>query len=153
MTAINFYQLQRSSLEEALEKLLQKVLGGQARAVVLAGSEERVEVLNAALWTLSPSSFLPHGSRRDGHAASQPVWLTTEDENPNGASVLVLTDGMVSKRVQDYERCLELFDGDDAAAVTAARDRWRGYKAEGHTLSYWQQNPNGGWEKKEGQDT
>ena len=153
MTAINFYQLQRSTLEEALGKLLKKVLGGQARAVVLAGSEERVEALNAALWTLSPSSFLPHGSHRDGHGDLQPVWLTTADENPNGASVLVLTDGMVSKRVQDYERCLELFDGDDAAAVTAARDRWRVYKAEGHTLSYWQQKPNGGWEKKEGQDT
>lgn len=152
MTAISFYQLQKSTLEQALEKLLLKVLEGGGRAVVRVGSQARVETLNAALWTLSPSSFLPHGSHRDGHPASQPVWLTVEDENPNDANVLVLADGMVSERVGDYERCLELFEGADAAAVTAARDRWRQYQGEGHRLLYWQQTPSGGWEKKKEQD-
>jgi len=142
--------LQRSTLEQALGKLLEKVLEGEGRAVVLAGSQERVETLNAALWTAAPSSFLPHGSLRDGHAADQPVWLTVEDENPNGANVLVLTDGTGSERLGDFERCLDLFEGEDPAAVTAARERWRRYQADGHTLTYWQQTPSGSWEKKEG---
>ncbi|MEW5703613.1 MAG: DNA polymerase III subunit chi [Pseudomonadota bacterium] len=150
MTAINFYHLQRSTLEQALGQLLEKAAAGRTRAVVLAGSEERVEALSAALWVAPPGGFLPHGSCRDGHAEDQPVWLTTEDENPNQASVLVLTDGRSSERLGEYERCLDLFDGQDPSAVAAARERWRRYQTEGHELIYWQQTPAGGWEKKKG---
>jgi len=43
---------------------------------------------------------------------------------------------------------LELFDGRDETAVVETRERWKAYKAAGHTVVYWQQTPNGGWEKK-----
>jgi DNA polymerase-3 subunit chi len=149
MTEIGFYHLTRTPLERALPKLLERVLASGMRAVVLAGSPERVEALDAALWTYEQLSFLPHGSARDGDAEYQPIWLTTEDENPNGAKVLVLTDGAASFHVADYARCLDMFDGRDPAAVEAARGRWKEFKQAGHTLAYWQQNETGGWERKE----
>ncbi len=148
MTDIAFYHLQGSPLESALPKLLKKTLEAGKRAVVMAGSEARVEALNGVLWTYDQDSWLPHGSPRDGNAEAQPVWLTTDDENPNGASFLFLTDGATSEKVGDYERCFELFDGNDPAAVEAARGRWSGYKDIGHTLTYWQQNEAGRWEEK-----
>ena len=148
MTEINFYHLTRSTLERALPRLLEKALQSGARAVVMAGSAERVEALNGHLWTYEPDAFLPHGSAKDGNAALQPVWLTVADENPNDASLLFLTDGAVSQRVGDFARCFELFDGRDEAAVAAARERWKQMKAEGHVIAYWQQNDRGGWEKK-----
>ena len=148
MTEIGFYHLQRTPLDRALPKLLEKVLQAGKRAVVMAGSPERVEALNAGLWTYEKDGFLPHGSKADGQAEHQPIWLTTEDENPNGATVLLLADGATSARIAQYERCLEIFDGNDESAVTAARARWSEYKAAGHGLAYWQQTPSGGWEKK-----
>lgn len=147
MTDVNFYHLQRSSLEQTLPKLLEKVLQAGKRAVVMARSEERVEALNTLLWTYDPNSFVPHGSKVDGNPAEQPVWLTTEDENPNGASVLLLTDGAVSARLGEYERCLEVFDGRDTERVAEARERWTGYRSAGHAVTYWQQGERG-WEKK-----
>jgi DNA polymerase-3 subunit chi len=150
MTEVGFYHLTRTPLERALPKLLERVLAGGMRAVVVAGSAERVEALNAALWTYEQLSFLPHGSAKDGLAEDQPIWLTTEDENPNGASVLVLTDGVGSAQVGQFARCLDMFDGRDVDAVAAARERWKAMKAGGHTLAYWQQNEAGSWEKKEG---
>jgi DNA polymerase III subunit chi len=42
---------------------------------------------------------------------------------------------------------LDLFDGNDEAALAAARRRWAAAKAAGHALSYWQQGARG-WEKK-----
>ena len=82
MTQIGFYHLTRSPLEQALPKLLDKALAAGYRAVVLAGSSERVEALSDRLWTYEPESWLPHGSAKDGDAALQPIWLTATDENP-----------------------------------------------------------------------
>lgn len=148
MTEIAFYHLSRLPLEKALPKLLEKTLAAAKRALVMAGSEERVESLNAALWTYDQGSWLPHGSGRDGRPALQPVWLTHRDENPNGAVYLFLTDGARSARVAEYERCFELFDGGDPAAVAAARERWTAYQAAGYTLAYWQQSEGGGWQRQ-----
>lgn len=147
-TEVNFYHLTRSSLEEALPRLLVKTLQAGERAVVMLGSPERVDVLNTHLWTYDPNSFLPHGTARDGDAERQPIWLTHLDENPNGASFLFVADHARSQRLDDYRRCFELFDGRDEQAVDEARTRWKAYKAAGHTLVYWQQTPAGGWEKK-----
>src|SRR5215468_6345927 len=150
MTEIRFYHLQRTGLEAALPPWLEKTLDRGQRAAVIAGSPERVEHLTGHLWTYNDRSFLPHGSGSDGHAEQQPIWLTAEDENPNGAQVLFLTDGAASQQVGRFQLCVELFDGNDEAAVQAARRRWQSYKAAGHQLTYWQQTAQGRWEQKAG---
>lgn len=148
MSEIWFYHLQRQTLETALPALLEKALAAGKRAVVMLGSAERVEALDNLLWTYDDRSFLPHGSAADGFAAEQPVWLTEADENPNAAHILVLADGARSAQVAGFERCLELFDGNDPAAVSAARLRWQAYQEAGHALAYWQQDSRGKWERK-----
>ena len=148
MTEVRFYHLQRRTLEQALPKILEKVLERGWRAVVLAGSPERVDTLNQHLWTFDAGSFLPHGAARDGFADQQPVWLTSDDENPNGATVLVTVDGSFSDHMDRYDLICDLFDGNDPDAVTAARDRWKTCKAAGFDLTYWQQNDRGGWDKR-----
>jgi len=125
VSEIWFYHLQRQTLEAALPALLEKALAVGKRAVVMLGSEERVEAIDNLLWTYDDRSFLPHGSARDGFASEQPVWLTQADENPNGAQILVLADGARSSHLGEFERCLELLDGNDPAAVGAARLRWK----------------------------
>ncbi|NQV85265.1 MAG: DNA polymerase III subunit chi [Rhodospirillales bacterium] len=147
MTEIAFYHLQTVPLEQALPKLLEKTLEAGKRALVMVASEERVESLNGHLWTYAPESWLPHGSDKDGDAEDQPVWLSSDDANPNGAQFLFLTDGATSGRVAEFDRCFEIFDGRDAAAVDAARVRWKAYAADGHDLTYWRQSEHGGWEK------
>ena len=148
MSEIRFYHLQRTRLEAALPRMLERVLERGERAVVMLGSEERVEALAAHLWTYSDRGFLPHGTAQDGYAADQPVWLTDKDENPNGAQVLFLADGAESGKVAAFRLCVELFDGSDDQAVAAARRRWAAYKVAGHALSYYQQNEAGAWEQK-----
>ena len=148
MTDIGFYHLTRTGLDRALPKLLEKVLASGARAVVVTGSAERVEQLSTVLWTYDPASFLPHGTARDGEASVQPIWLTDHPENPNGAGIVVLTEGATVPDLDTYQRCLDLFDGRDEAAVAEARTRWTAARAAGHAVTYWQQNERGGWERK-----
>lgn len=146
MTEIRFYHLRTTALERALPQLLEKILGRGDRAVVMAGSPERVAALDTALWTYDDRSFLPHGSKRDGFAEEQPIWLTVAPENPNGAKVLVLADGAVAE-VGGWPMVLEIFDGNSDDAVAAARERWKVHKAAGHELTYWKQDEQGRWER------
>jgi DNA polymerase-3 subunit chi len=147
---VDFYHLQSSSLERALPALLERVVAAGKRAVVMAASEDRIEALANHLWTYNPGAWLPHGTSKDGFADSQPIWLTDKEENPNGAGVLVLTDGMAAAFQGTFERCLDLFDGNATEAVTQARERWAQAKQAGHELHYWQQNEAGGWAEKAG---
>ena len=146
---ISFYHMTRTTLEAALPRMLEKTLERGQRAVVRAGSAERVEALNGWLWTYNDRAFLPHGSAQDGHPALQPIWLTDQDERPNEAQVLFLTDGATSEELAEYERCAVLFDGNDETALAAARAQWTGFKDAGHDLTYWQQNDQGRWAKKD----
>jgi DNA polymerase-3 subunit chi len=146
VTEIRFYHLQRQRLEEVLPGLLEKARERGHRIVVQAGSTERVKALDALLWTYRPESFLPHGGASSGMAEDQPIWLTTLDECPNGADLLILVDGAEAD-VARYALCCQLLDGLDDEAVAAARRRWVQYKEAGYALTYWQQGERG-WEKR-----
>jgi DNA polymerase-3 subunit chi len=148
MTEVRFYHMTRTPLDQALPQMLEKTLERGKRAVVRAASEARVEALSARLWTYQERSFLPHGSVRDGRAERQPVWLTVNDESPNGAEVLFLTDGATSERIADFGLCAVLFDGDDVDALAEARSQWKALKEAGHAVTYWQQDENGRWSQK-----
>ena len=147
MAEIGFYHLLSTPLERALPRLLERARAQGYRIVVRAASSERIEHLNALLWTYDEASFLAHGSARDGNPASQPIWLSDRQDNPNDAAMLVLLDGVEAEDLASFTRCADFFDGTDAAAVEAARNRWRRAGAAGHTLTYWQQTA-AGWEKK-----
>jgi DNA polymerase-3 subunit chi len=156
-----FYHLQRATVEQVLPTLLERAMGQGMRAVVVAGSEQRLLALDSHLWTYRPDSFLAHGTVADGYPADQPIWLTLTVENPNGASVLFLLDGMTiddplaptggegkgEGAISQFTLCCDLFDGNDEEAVAAARARWKTLRDAGHDLTYWQQTDKG-WEKK-----
>jgi DNA polymerase III subunit chi len=147
MAEVGFYHLTRSGADQALPQLLGRTLAAGQRAVVLCGSSERVKELDTILWECPDPTWLPHGTAKSGYADLQPIWLTTEDEAPNGARFLFLIDGRSSARLASFDRVLDLFDGNNTGEVEKARGRWRAAKTAGHTLTYWQQDGRA-WEKR-----
>jgi len=143
-----FYHLERQPLERVLPGLLEKTLQRGWRAVVQAGSAERLEALDLALWTYSDDSFLPHGTAKDGFANEQPIFLTLVTETPNGAGVRFLVDGAEASDYETHARLVFLFDGTDPEATAHARQQWTAAKAAGCKISYWRQSPEGRWENK-----
>ena len=149
MTEILFYHLQRQPLERVLPTLLEKSLERGWRVVVQASSEERVEALDAHLWTYRDDGFLPHGTAKEPEAAQQPILITSSDDNPNQAEIRFLVDGApFPADTAAYQRLVLLFDGEDPDAVAAARDRWAEAKAQGLEATYWQPDEDGRWVKK-----
>ncbi len=143
-----FYHLERQPLERVLPGLLEKTLQRGWRAVVQSGNAERLEALDATLWTYSEESFLAHGTAKDGHAADQPIFLTMEPVTPNGAGVRFLVDGADAPDYETHIRLVFLFDGNDEEARLQARTQWSAAKAAGCKVSYWKQSPEGRWENK-----
>ena len=150
MTEMLFYHLQGQKLEGVLTPLLEKSLERGWTVIVQGGSQERIEALDAHLWTFRDDGFLPHGTWREPDAATQPVLLTVNDGNPNAASVRFLIDGApVPANAAAYQRIVLLFNGDDEDAVATARAHWADAKAKGFETTYWQPDEQGRWAKKE----
>jgi len=146
MVEVGFYHLTRTKLAQALPALLGRTLDAGERAVVRCPSPAAVAALDAALWEAATPDWLPHGTAADGDAALQPIWLAADDIVPNGARYLFLVDGAETARPGDFARVFDLFDGNDDAAVAAARQRWKAISAAGIGPTYWRQGPRG-WEK------
>ncbi|HML09108.1 MAG TPA: DNA polymerase III subunit chi [Xanthobacteraceae bacterium] len=149
MTEVLFYHLKGQTPEQVLPLLLQKSLERGWRVVVQASSPERIEALDAHLWTWRDDAFLPHGTWRDSEAAEQPILLTLNEDNPNGAAVRFLIEGAtMPKDPSAYRRIVLLFDGDDPDAVEAARARWSEAKSAGFEVTYWQTDEKGAWRRE-----
>lgn len=148
MTEVYFYHLQNRSIESVLPELLEKSIERGWRAVVQA-SEDRIEALDAHLWTYRDDSFLAHGTDKETSAADQPVLLTAQDGNPNHATIRFLIDGApIPADSGSYQRIVLLFDGDDPDAVAVARQHWSSAKAQGLDVTYWQPDDKGRWQRK-----
>ncbi len=139
--------MESQGLEQVLPSLLARALENNHRIVVKTRDEKETERLSEHLWVFQPGAFLPHGTKKDGFAERQPVFLTSGNDNPNNADVLILTQGTEREDIGGFRLCCELLDGRDEAQVAAARARWKTYKESGYALTYWQQGDKS-WEKK-----
>ncbi|PDT17554.1 DNA polymerase III subunit chi [Rhizobium sp. J15] len=149
MTDVLFYHLTETRLEDALPPLIDKSVERGWRVAVQTREPARRDALDTHLWTFREESFLPHGTDEADFAESQPVLLTVTSDNANAATVRFIVDGAEPPPVvAAYERIVFMFDGHDQAQLDAARSQWKRLKGEGHNLTYWQQTPEGRWEKK-----
>lgn len=148
MAEVLFYHLTSSTLEKTLPGLLERSLQRDWRAIVRVGSVARVTALDTMLWTHNPSSFLPHGTGSTG-AEHQPIFLTSEPENPNGAKILFLVDGarIDAREVPSFDRVCLIFNGSEQGALESAREDWMEVKNAGLTGKYWAQD-DGRWVEK-----
>jgi len=149
MTEVLFYHLKGQTLEQVLPSLITRSLERGWRVAVQAASEERIEALDAHLWTWRDDAFLPHGTWRDTEVAEQPVLLTVKEDNPNGAAIRFLLEGAdLPVDASAYQRLVLVFDGDDPDAVETARARWTKAKMDGFEVTYWRTDENGRWQRQ-----
>ena len=145
-TEVWFYHLERSTLEQVLPELLDRTLKRGWRAQVRVADERLRDEIDERLWTWRDESFLAHGRADEPHAARQPILLTGNSENPNGAQALFIVDRSDIGELEGWTRCFIIFDGRDDAATAEARERWRELKQTGADLAYWKQTDEG-WQR------
>lgn len=142
---LNFYHVMSGNLVPSVAKLLEKVYDSGKKSVFFSPLEDRVKIVDKTLWTFSKNAFIPHGDKSLGFSELQSVYLTSEIENPNKATVLVMTDDFDYKSWnQNFERVICIFEDDDSAEI--AQSMFSDLKNQGENVKYWKQSRNG-WEK------
>jgi DNA polymerase-3 subunit chi len=121
--------------------------------MIRAESADRAAAIDALLWTYNDQTFLPHAQKGDGDAARQPVLISVEDDDPNGANVMFIVGGAVppewdSDLANMLERIVLMFDGRDPDALATARTAWKNAKAANHDVTYWKESASGKFEKQ-----
>lgn len=149
MGAAYFYHLTRRPLEETLPVLLEKARAAGWRVAVRGVDAARMDWLDERLWLGPEDGFLPHGREGGPHDARQPILLATGAAADNDPACLMAIDGaaVAAEEVERLERVCILFDGNDPAAVQAARVQWKALTDAGCAAQYWSED-SGRWEKK-----
>jgi DNA polymerase-3 subunit chi len=145
MSDVRFYHVTQMAPEKAAGKLLEKILSTGRRVHVYCANQERVDHVNQALWTYHPTSFLPHGTAKDGRPQDQLIWIASDLNVCNGATTLLCLDPIEIQDLSLFDMCLDLFSEDEAHTIALARNRWKVYKEAGHSITYWKQDPGGTW--------
>lgn len=139
---VDFYQLAGTPIEAVVPQLAAKTLENGERLLIVASDERLRGVLNEALWTYDPTSFLPHGLAGEDVPEDQPVLLSAETDAGNDAKFVMLADGEWRDAALNFDRAFYLFDAD---RLDDARNAWRSL-AGMDTVEprYWKQD-NGRW--------
>lgn len=143
-----FYHITQSAVEVTARTLLEKALGAGWRVMLRGGDPARLDRLDQWLWQNPEDGFLPHGMAGGAQDADQPVLLGS-GPIVNDAKALMLVDGAMPLpgEASRLERVWVLFDGQDEAAVNAARGLWKAVVAENLPAQYWSEET-GRWAMK-----
>lgn len=141
---LDFWQVTHDPVEKVVALIAKRVLGEGARVLVVSDDAEQRTAIARALWQAGPDSFLANGEADAPGAEAQPILLGSDTTAPNGASHLILADG-IFRASEGFARVFLLFLPD---AAPAARQAWRAQDGgEGIERSYFAQE-DGRWVKK-----
>jgi len=117
-------------------RLLRKAVGSGAKVVVVADADSLAQ-LDADLWSLSPTDFLPHssGAASGSLKGRSPIVLVSHaGQAADQSGVLVNLAGSVPEGFERFERVIEVVST-DAGDRDLARNRWRYYTERGYPIT------------------
>lgn len=149
MPQISFYHLTASTRDEAMPKLLEKVLESGSRAVLIAGDKAEQDHFDNLLWSVGGTRLIPHDISGGEDDSIQPVLISTSEENNNKADFLVITGSKGGDYYNSFDRTLYIFNGNDSSELDFARSRWKELKSKSDLeMKYYFQNDKGNWQEK-----
>ena len=116
-------------------RLLRKAVGSGAKVVVVAG-EDTLGALDVALWTFSPTDFLPHCDINSDPSilALSPIVLASSLAKAPHRQILLNLGEHVASGFELFERVIEVVALDDESRQMA-RGRWKQYVELGYSIT------------------
>ncbi len=102
---VDFYQLTRDPAEKILPALAAKILGDDARLLVVSENGAQLESLSAALWNSKGDAFLANGIAGGNADPQQPTLLSGTVDAVNQARFIAMADGIWRDEAVDEAGC------------------------------------------------
>ncbi|MFM9436627.1 DNA polymerase III subunit chi [Janthinobacterium sp. CG_23.3] len=139
MTRIDFHTNVPDKIAYAC-RLARKAYMARNQVVLLAEDAEQLAALNAALWSLSETDYLPHVLAGDALAAETPIVLTDSDAAalPHH-DILVNLSRRQPAHFASFARVFEIVSA-DADDAEVGRQRYKSYKQQQYQPSHFVAN-------------
>ena len=116
-------------------RLLRKAVSSGAKIVVV-GAPDTLQQLDVALWTFSPTDFVPHchfDSDPNIVAASPVIFASSTTSMPH-QQVLINLGHFVPEGYEQFDRVIEVVELNDEDRQLA-RGRWKKYTERGYNIT------------------
>ncbi|MEE4199213.1 DNA polymerase III subunit chi [Erythrobacter sp.] len=140
---VDFWQLSRDRAEQVVALIAGRVIAAGERLLVVSEDEQQRAQIAAQLWDAGPESFLANGMADAPGAERQPILIGAGMGDANGASHVILADG-IWRQPTGFERAFLLFG---EPTLDAARAAWRGLDGESDVERAFFRQDEGKWVK------
>jgi len=141
---LDFWQVTDDPVEKVIALIARRVLGEGERLLVVSADPEQRAAIARELWQAGAESFLANGASDVPGAERQPILLAGDLAAPNGASHLILADGLF-RDSEGFARVFLLFPPDLAPD---ARNAWSAQDGRNDVTRAYFAQENGRWVKK-----
>lgn len=132
MSVVRFVKLERQEKAGILCQLAETHHGVGKRVLIRVQDDNQGSALDRFMWTWDKGSFLPHAFYNGSvDCLEEPIVISVREQNPNGASVLVMGAPCRLEFLRQFELVIDFAEVYDKQLADAARQRFRDYRDAG----------------------
>lgn len=139
MSQIDFYMIDKLSIDAVACKLLDKIYQNKMTAHVHCDTEAQATSLDETLWTFKDTSFIPHARISESTEHKPPISIAFGDQMPPAIYDVLLTHCVeLPEFASQFERILYLFPANDEQWKALAREYFKEFKSLDWSVNFHQ---------------
>jgi DNA polymerase IIIc chi subunit len=158
MAKIIYYKTTSIQLAKSFCSLAEKCYYSKLNTLVLTPELADLRNMDRVLWTYSKKHFIPHATCEDLFSDQQPIYFSTQIENPNKSEVIIFAipdrDMILSAfsnennfNISLFQKILFLFDETSSLSYPQLCDIMNTSKLKDLDIDCFNQEENGAWKK------
>jgi DNA polymerase-3 subunit chi len=132
VSQVKFVKLERPEKAKHLCRLAEQFFAEGKRVLITVQDENQGITLDRFMWVWDKGSFIPHAYDNGSvDCLDEPIVITSGEENPNAAAVLIMGKPCSLKFARRFEQVVDFAETYDAALAEQARQRFAAYRNAG----------------------
>lgn len=132
MSPVEFIRLKKAEKARHLCELAEEYFQAGKRVLITVMDDNQGVTLDGYMWTWKKGAFIPHTFANGAvECFDEPVVITTSEQNPNGAQVLIMGKPCSPAFVRQFEAAIDFAELYDDDLAQASRQRFALFREAG----------------------
>jgi DNA polymerase-3 subunit chi len=132
LTRVEFIKLNRPERAQVLCDLAEEFYMAGQRVLVMVQDDNQGVTLDQFMWSWKKGAFVPHVYQNGSvECHDEPVVIVAEEENPNGAQVLLMGATCSLEFARHFRHVIDFAEAFDETRLEESRERFRIYREYG----------------------